>query len=277
MHPDARAFIATIIEQPLDDTPRLVYADWLEENGEEKTAKFIRGSHKFDAFFRDIVSVQSDWNATDENRSEIMRVVDSFLEVLDNKCESICDHNFAIENNITFCLYKDTDFNTMSNFQTVSIVMFETGFPSVLYCDTESLREHGHRYVDKFPIRWISLTDKAPDEWNGATDTSGNALFNHGEPQFTWWRESSLMQECDLPDEIFSLLENGKLMVDSGQAAPYPVDPDDPDDDGSYCIIRRVYRTKCAALTDVSFACIDMSRIKAGLPPLRTRLDNEPK
>jgi uncharacterized protein (TIGR02996 family) len=40
-----RAFLADIIENPDDDTPRLIYADWLEETGGEKEqtrAEFIR-------------------------------------------------------------------------------------------------------------------------------------------------------------------------------------------------------------------------------------------
>jgi uncharacterized protein (TIGR02996 family) len=37
-----QAFLDDIVENLDDDTPRLVYADWLEENGREKTAQFIR-------------------------------------------------------------------------------------------------------------------------------------------------------------------------------------------------------------------------------------------
>jgi uncharacterized protein (TIGR02996 family) len=36
------AFLADIIEHPDDDTPRLVYADWLEEHGQPDRAEFIR-------------------------------------------------------------------------------------------------------------------------------------------------------------------------------------------------------------------------------------------
>jgi uncharacterized protein (TIGR02996 family) len=36
------AFMEDIIANPEDDTPRLVYADWLEENGDPKRAEFIR-------------------------------------------------------------------------------------------------------------------------------------------------------------------------------------------------------------------------------------------
>ncbi len=36
------AFIRAICEQPGDDTPRLVFADWLDENGEAAYAAYIR-------------------------------------------------------------------------------------------------------------------------------------------------------------------------------------------------------------------------------------------
>jgi uncharacterized protein (TIGR02996 family) len=40
--PDANAFLRAIVDDPDDDAPRLVYADWLEENGDQPRAEFIR-------------------------------------------------------------------------------------------------------------------------------------------------------------------------------------------------------------------------------------------
>lgn len=39
---DRAAFLRAIAEQPDDDLPRLVYADWLDEHGEPERAEFIR-------------------------------------------------------------------------------------------------------------------------------------------------------------------------------------------------------------------------------------------
>jgi uncharacterized protein (TIGR02996 family) len=39
---DEDAFIRSILEQPEEDGPRLVYADWLEERGEAAKADYIR-------------------------------------------------------------------------------------------------------------------------------------------------------------------------------------------------------------------------------------------
>src|SRR5262249_8069317 len=36
------AFLRDICERPDDDAPRLIYADWLEENGHAERAEFIR-------------------------------------------------------------------------------------------------------------------------------------------------------------------------------------------------------------------------------------------
>jgi uncharacterized protein (TIGR02996 family) len=39
---DGDALFRAVCEQPWEDTPRLVYADWLEENGRPERAEFIR-------------------------------------------------------------------------------------------------------------------------------------------------------------------------------------------------------------------------------------------
>jgi uncharacterized protein (TIGR02996 family) len=39
---DREAFVRAILESPDDDAPRLVYADWLDENGDPARAEFIR-------------------------------------------------------------------------------------------------------------------------------------------------------------------------------------------------------------------------------------------
>src|SRR5947207_10628889 len=40
--PEVRAFLEDIREHPDDDTPRLIFADWLEDNGDADRAEFIR-------------------------------------------------------------------------------------------------------------------------------------------------------------------------------------------------------------------------------------------
>ena len=42
MTSDGDALLRAICEAPWEDTPRLVFADWLEENGQPERAEFIR-------------------------------------------------------------------------------------------------------------------------------------------------------------------------------------------------------------------------------------------
>lgn len=42
MHPTGQALLNAILEAPDDDAPRLIYADWLDEQGQGERAEFIR-------------------------------------------------------------------------------------------------------------------------------------------------------------------------------------------------------------------------------------------
>lgn len=46
---EREAFIEAIATQPEEDTPRLAFADWLQEHGEEARAQFVRLSHELSA------------------------------------------------------------------------------------------------------------------------------------------------------------------------------------------------------------------------------------
>lgn len=53
MTPDEEGFFRTILDNPDDDTPRLVYADWLEDHGETERAEFIRVQCELASLSRD--------------------------------------------------------------------------------------------------------------------------------------------------------------------------------------------------------------------------------
>ena len=40
--PTENAFLQAVLADPEDDAPRLIYADWLDEQGEGERAEFIR-------------------------------------------------------------------------------------------------------------------------------------------------------------------------------------------------------------------------------------------
>lgn len=50
--PEHRAFHTVLVENPTDRTPALVYADWLDDNGEPEVAHIIRHQAQFFPFQR---------------------------------------------------------------------------------------------------------------------------------------------------------------------------------------------------------------------------------
>src|SRR5262245_23073250 len=55
------AFLRSIIEAPDDDAPRLVYADWLEENGDPERAEFIRVQCRLASLDEDDPEHRGEW------------------------------------------------------------------------------------------------------------------------------------------------------------------------------------------------------------------------
>src|SRR5262249_62177187 len=49
---EREALLAAVCENPDDDAPRLVFADWCEEHGESERAEFIRGQLRLAAMDR---------------------------------------------------------------------------------------------------------------------------------------------------------------------------------------------------------------------------------
>ncbi len=79
--PDAESFVAAIASAPADDLPRLVYADWLDENGDPARAAFIR----------DHVALAKLRPGTDEYRTLFRRCADTLRANLPAWIKPACD------------------------------------------------------------------------------------------------------------------------------------------------------------------------------------------
>src|SRR5262249_37284791 len=58
---DEAGFLRAILDDPDDETNRLVHADWLEENGDDDRPAFIRGELECDPFKR-LNPMLDDWH-----------------------------------------------------------------------------------------------------------------------------------------------------------------------------------------------------------------------
>lgn len=72
MEPDERALLAAIRAHPHDDTPRLVYADWLDEHERPERAEFIRVQIAL-ARFGDVTAENRErWHELHEHERELL-------------------------------------------------------------------------------------------------------------------------------------------------------------------------------------------------------------
>ncbi len=155
---DRAAFLAAIRNAPDDDAPRLVYADWLSENGEEERAEFIRvqvalaamgtvcdredqddGCHPF----------RVEWKCSPCQRRHPLRVRERQLLTDDN------GENFRA------WFGSESRFTPMVAPWDSRLRMFRRGFVESLTTDWPGWRDHGDALLLEHPVRKVTLTTTA--------------------------------------------------------------------------------------------------------------------
>lgn len=75
-NPDHEAFLQKIAQNPEDDHSSLLFADWLEENGHENSAKVIRGQHHLNGYARPITWKSPHYPHVAENPFQLHALVE---------------------------------------------------------------------------------------------------------------------------------------------------------------------------------------------------------
>ncbi|WP_246539703.1 TIGR02996 domain-containing protein [Telmatocola sphagniphila] len=86
---DRAAFLRRICETPFDDTPRLIYGDWLEEIGEVREAEFIREQIVRPSM---IISLATDIDEITGERFFEYDQCRGFFESLECSCSNFMEH-----------------------------------------------------------------------------------------------------------------------------------------------------------------------------------------
>src|SRR5262245_52495484 len=129
--PDEQAaLLGAIVAHPDDDTARLVYADWLQENGDEEQATFIRDSIK--------LALMKPKGKTWRTLLEELR--DTLAEYREEWCAP-----FGIG-------------------ETALVVRYERGFPLRVICDCpDAFFEAAETWMTFIPIRGVEITHGASE------------------------------------------------------------------------------------------------------------------
>lgn len=182
MDPTQRALFRNIIQNPRDDIPRLVYADWLEEHeaivacircdGCRKRCAWCKGAgwgsngYKVRAeFIRLQCEIEVQLNKLRRHKKydgEMFRISDGVRSLV--KRETAMLKLIKVENWDVQSYHSNTRRNRRLNIPAImrrkpEVLMMERGFPDTVWCDSEYWLKHGYELCQTEVIETINLTD----------------------------------------------------------------------------------------------------------------------
>jgi uncharacterized protein (TIGR02996 family) len=254
------ALMRGILETPADDAPRLIIADWLEENGEDQRAEFIRVQCELARHIKEFESAC-------DTHGRYYHMPDSYRMDLYRKIGLLCGPHVDGQWGDNYWKWFLEDFPGPTNLPHRPVVtrgfVSEVRLTCAEFCGRpcENCRD-GQEYVLAGPE---SHWDKcASCSGTGRIEGVARALFERHPilavrfvdkrpyHRRIWYSESAGMTHpidiaSDLPDELFELV-----------AVP---------DFKRYVM----FDTEAAALAALSEACVSYGRALAGLPVLEAK------
>jgi uncharacterized protein (TIGR02996 family) len=129
------ALLRAVCENPDDDTPRLVYADWLQENGDEARAEFIR--------LQVAIAAMSDGKAKQKKQAREKQLLDAHKEQWAEPLKPYFAYYYA---GIYAHHYAPP-------------VVFRRGFVESIAMDVETFRARGGEVFALAPVRELRVQD----------------------------------------------------------------------------------------------------------------------
>jgi uncharacterized protein (TIGR02996 family) len=126
--PEDKGLYQTILDNPDDDTPRLVYADWLEEHGDSLQAQFIRADCELARLPR-----------RDPRRDEAWK-----------------------RQHALWLQYEPTWRKALPDWTWYLRIQLRRGFGGVVYTSAYNFLKHGKRLMRFMPIQEASLGNATP-------------------------------------------------------------------------------------------------------------------
>ena len=246
-------FLRDICEHPEDDTPRLIFADWLEDHGEPERAEFIRVQCELAAWNRECcchIFESKPGNTTPQcancfdretmSRRErgLLRGVSSSFKL--NVCEWV--PGWWVTGSMFF---EDgsVDFVKPFSDRVKLCAYFRRGFVASISLTLDDFMKYALSLFREHPITEVTLTDRKPY----VSGFSGLGVA-------TWYdacgeRGGIDPSSSDLPTNLFLAL-SGEDRFNEGNGIKY-------------------YDSLDPALAAISLACVTYGRKLVGLPPLK--------
>ena len=235
--------LRTIITNPGDDTARLVYADWLEENGEPERGEFIRVQIEL-ARIPDPPCRESRYLEWDEARALL-----SWQEQHHDRRGYLSRREQELLSGLARQWWVVPPVHRGGGHyrDPFDLVVFARGFVESVTCTAAAWLEHGPAVAAGHPVTAVTLTDRVPASAPAASvafSPRGGAdasLHAWGGTAYWWWQRGGWdLYSYGLWDELFDCLPSRSGISNNRQDA----------------------------VTDLSTAAALWARKRAGLPPL---------
>jgi uncharacterized protein (TIGR02996 family) len=197
--------LAGVLEEPGEDAPRLVYADWLEENGEPYRAMFIRAQIEW-AGVADFPGVTREQRDSEHARELKRRAFDLWLH--------------HAERSWYGSAYLLGYWNGSEAYD-----WFHRGFIDQPVCPLRLWKEYGPTIVRESPVARVVLTDRRP------ASTPLEYTVTDLRQYLPFWYEEDVSESPSsppthwLPSWVFGFLTGGELMRSRRRCYPTPEDP----------------------------------------------------
>lgn len=185
------ALYAEILENPDDDTSRLIYADWLEEEGgQPERAEFIRvqvaltrGNFSCDQFMHSCGETLTLEQLAKLGCAKCKPYATLTLRERELWETATATGGWMIHPQfppkVDDWLHHLIPQNSLSESKTVSMCVWRRGFPHTIRLPHDEFLQHGKAICPQHPIQRVELSDKRPDEaWWWWRDGEGHYANN---------------------------------------------------------------------------------------------------
>ncbi len=186
------SFLQDISAHPEDDTPRLIYADWLEDNGDAQRAEFIRVQVEL---AQSEPCVLPEW-------AESSAPTDCPHCTLVRRERELLDENQlawdVIDPSGLWAVFNPTgqSFTGMAPWSWE----YRRGFVHKVWCTLPAWLDHGPKIVALHPVEVVVATDR-----KARHETSAHTPVGHMWCWYSWFQDEEMDDE-DLPEYLWKLL-----------------------------------------------------------------------
>jgi len=138
---DGPALLAAILANPDEDTPRLMYADWLDENGQPERAEFIRV--QIEKYSLQSEQGSPEWCRSFQREEELWQALGKSFD-LPPRFHSRLPWEKCEDGESGICV-------------------ISRGFPATVACSLLDWLAQGPEIVTRHPVETVRLTDREPD------------------------------------------------------------------------------------------------------------------